>query len=72
MTDPRQDPRPGPGRPDYPPAERLDLVEQLHGIRVADPYRWLEDPADPRTEAWSQAEDELARPARTPCPAGTG
>ena len=61
MTDPRQDPRPGPAGPDYPPAERLDLVEQLHGIEVADPYRWLEDPADPRTEAWSQAEDELAR-----------
>ena len=59
--DPRQDPRRDPGRPGYPAAERLDLVEQLHGIPVADPYRWLEDPADPRTEAWSQAEDELAR-----------
>ena len=33
VTDPRQDPRPGPGRPDYPPAQRLDLVEELHGIR---------------------------------------
>jgi protease II len=27
----------------YPPARRLDLVEELHGFRVADPYRWLED-----------------------------
>jgi prolyl oligopeptidase len=44
VTDPRQDPRPGPARPDYPPAERLGLVEQLHGFEVADPYRWLEDP----------------------------
>ncbi len=33
----------------YPDAERLDLVEVLHGHRVADPYRWLEDPEDPRT-----------------------
>jgi prolyl oligopeptidase len=49
-------------RPDYPPAERLDLVETLHGRQVADPYRWLEDPADPRTVAWSAAEDELTRP----------
>ncbi|QJY50256.1 prolyl oligopeptidase family serine peptidase [Pseudonocardia broussonetiae] len=44
----------------YPAAERLDLVETLHGHRVADPYRWLEDAADPRTKAWSDAQDELA------------
>jgi prolyl oligopeptidase len=48
-------------RPGYPPAERLDLVDDLHGRSVADPYRWLEDPADPRTIAWSEAQDELAR-----------
>ncbi len=47
------------GRPAYPPAERLDLVEDLHGHRVADPYRWLEDPEDPRTVAWSRAQDRL-------------
>lgn len=46
--------------PGYPAAERLDLVERLHGRAVADPYRWLEDPADPRTVAWSAAQDELA------------
>jgi prolyl oligopeptidase len=46
---------------DYPPAERLDLVEELHGHRVADPYRWLEDPTDPRTVAWSAAQDALTR-----------
>jgi prolyl oligopeptidase len=48
-------------RPGYPPAERLDLVEDLHGHRVADPYRWLENPADPRTAAWSEAQDALTR-----------
>ena len=48
-----------PDSPGYPPAERLDLVEQLHGRAVADPYRWLEDPADPRTVAWSEAQDDL-------------
>jgi prolyl oligopeptidase len=48
-------------RPTYPDAERLDLVEDLHGHRVADPYRWLEDPEDPRTRAWSAAQDRLAR-----------
>jgi prolyl oligopeptidase len=46
----------------YPDARRLDLVEDLHGHSVADPYRWLEDADDPETEAWSQAQDALARP----------
>jgi prolyl oligopeptidase len=43
----------------YPPAERLPLVEDLHGHAVSDPYRWLEDPADERTVAWSAAQDTL-------------
>jgi len=44
----------------YPDAPRLDLVEDLHGHSVADPYRWLEDDDDPRTAAWATAQDELA------------
>jgi prolyl oligopeptidase len=44
----------------YPDAPRLDLVEDLHGRAVADPYRWLEDAADPRTASWAAAQDELA------------
>jgi prolyl oligopeptidase len=44
----------------YPQADRLDLVEDLHGHRVADPYRWLEDAEDPRTRAWTEAQDALA------------
>ncbi|WP_091323889.1 prolyl oligopeptidase family serine peptidase [Geodermatophilus ruber] len=43
----------------YPEAPRLDLVEHLHGHPVADPYRWLEDPVDPRTVAWTAAQDAL-------------
>src|SRR5918997_1685869 len=52
----------------YPEAPRLDLVEDLHGHRVADPYRWLEDDADPRTRAWSEAQDDLAREALSALP----
>ncbi|TQM14660.1 prolyl oligopeptidase [Pseudonocardia kunmingensis] len=43
----------------YPDALRLDLVEDLHGHRVADPYRWLEDADDPRTREWSAAQDAV-------------
>ena len=48
-------------RPDYPTADRLDLVEVLHGREVADPYRWLEDAGSAATRAWSAAQDRLAR-----------
>ncbi|RFU38792.1 S9 family peptidase [Actinomadura logoneensis] len=44
---------------DHPKAERGPVVETLHGHRVADPYRWLEDPASPETRAWLDAQDEL-------------
>ncbi|MFI5100733.1 MAG: S9 family peptidase, partial [Actinomycetes bacterium] len=40
-------------------APRLDLVEELSGQTVADPYRWLEDTADERTERWSAAQERL-------------
>jgi prolyl oligopeptidase len=43
----------------YPAARRADTVEDLHGVRVADPYRWLEDATAPETTAWRQAQDEL-------------
>src|SRR5688572_22204600 len=29
---------------------------EFHGIRVPDPFRWLEDAADPRVQAWVQAQ----------------
>jgi prolyl oligopeptidase len=45
----------------YPGAERLDLVEEIHGHQIADPYRWLEDPDDPRTRNWCTQQDELFR-----------
>ncbi|HEY0398394.1 MAG TPA: S9 family peptidase, partial [Acidimicrobiia bacterium] len=46
----------------YPVAPRQDIVEDLHGHAVADPYRWLEDADDPATGAWSEAQDALTRP----------
>jgi prolyl oligopeptidase len=49
------DPQP----PEYPPARRDDLVEDLHGQRVPDPYRWLEDAASADTQKWLAAQDTL-------------
>ncbi len=48
-----------PGTPAYPAADRSDLVEDLHGRPVADPYRWLESSDDDRTRDWVQAQRHL-------------
>lgn len=56
---PPRDTRPAPPRPAYPAAPRSGPVELVHGQPVADPYRWLEDPQDPATVAWSAAQDLL-------------
>ncbi len=45
----------------YPPAPRDAVVDVLHGVPVADPYRWLEDAKAARTQEWVGAEDRLAR-----------
>ena len=46
----------------YPAAVRGDTVDVLHGVPVADPYRYLEDPESPHTVAFVQAQNELSRP----------
>src|SRR5438309_841042 len=43
----------------YPPARHSDVVEDYHGTRVPDPYRWLEEPDAPETRAWIEAENRV-------------
>src|SRR5688572_19013250 len=45
----------------YPAARRDGVVDILHGVRVADPYRWLEDGASPEVRAWTAAQNALTR-----------
>lgn len=54
---------------EYPQAERLPVVDRLHGRDVPDPYRWLEDPEDARTVAWSAVQRTLFAEAREGWPA---
>ncbi|HKR77937.1 MAG TPA: prolyl oligopeptidase family serine peptidase [Rhodanobacter sp.] len=44
--------------PEQPASPRHgDASSVLHGVTVADPYRWLENPADPAVAAWIKAQN---------------
>ncbi|HEY1678333.1 MAG TPA: prolyl oligopeptidase family serine peptidase [Candidatus Sulfotelmatobacter sp.] len=43
----------------YPKAKTVDQVDDYHGVKVADPYRWLEDTDSADTRAWIEEENKL-------------
>ena len=43
----------------YPVAHKGTVVDDYHGTKVADPYRWLEDLDSADTKAWVEAENKL-------------
>ncbi|HEY5448927.1 MAG TPA: S9 family peptidase, partial [Polyangia bacterium] len=40
-----------------------DVVDRLHGVDVADPYRWLEDADAPEVQRWTDAQNAATRRA---------
>ncbi len=43
----------------YPKAKAGAQVDDYHGTRIADPYRWMEDLDSAETRAWIEAENKL-------------
>jgi prolyl oligopeptidase len=44
------------------PSTRVDnVVEEMHGVRVSDPYRWLEDGSKPEVQEWVRAQNRYLR-----------
>ncbi|MDR0368473.1 MAG: prolyl oligopeptidase family serine peptidase [Bacteroidales bacterium] len=43
----------------YPETKKTDQTDEYFGVKVADPYRWLEDDRSAETEAWVKAQNEV-------------
>jgi prolyl oligopeptidase len=45
------------------------VVEELHGVSIADPYRWLEDPDSAETQDFVARQNKLTASVLEQCPA---
>jgi hypothetical protein len=46
----------------YVATRKIDHMDDYHGTKVADPYRWLEDETSPQTAAWIEAQNAVTFP----------
>jgi prolyl oligopeptidase len=44
----------------YPETRRVDQVDEYFGVRVVDPYRWMEAMDSPEVETWIERQNALA------------
>jgi prolyl oligopeptidase len=40
-----------------PPTQVINVVDDVHGEKITDPYRWLEDAKSPETRSWIEAQN---------------
>src|SRR5919199_955229 len=43
----------------YPATRQVQQLDDYHGVKVADPYRWLESTDSPETGQWIEAQNAL-------------
>ncbi len=44
---------------DYPKTKKVEQIDDYHGTKVSDPYRWLEDDNSAETKAWVEAQNKV-------------
>lgn len=44
---------------EYPQAKKVDQVDDYHGTKVSDPYRWMEATDTPDVASWIEAENKV-------------
>jgi len=45
----------------YPATRHAEVADAVPGVRIPDPYRWLEDEKSPEVQSWMEAQDAFAR-----------
>jgi len=43
----------------YPDTRKVDQVDTYHGVKIADPFRWLEDDQSSDTKGWVEAQNAV-------------
>src|SRR6266446_3648602 len=43
----------------YPPSKVDPVMETIHGVQIADPYRWLEEADNPQVREWVEKQNNF-------------
>ena len=46
-------------RLEYPKTKTVEQIDDYHGTKISDPYRWLEDDNSAETKAWVEAQNKV-------------